>query len=623
MYLQPSEKHFACDIETDGLLDTVTKIFCVTTCNTVTKEERSFTDCDDFSLWMSENPDAIFVGHNFLSFDAVVLNRLWRSQIPVRKIVDTFVLSQLFSPTYAAPKGCRKGGHSLEAWGIRLGYPKGEFDDFTSYSPRMLQYCRRDTRLTALLFRRLTERMRAIGFTERGCEIEHRAWSIIQNQQKRNGFPFNQEKAHELYVTLRAREEELRRDIYALWPPRLEVVGTYKGRLKKDGCESAQYLRHLGQYPKLSNTDDNGYTAHDWVSFNLGSPAQRIEKLLALGWKPVKFTKKTKKGGGGNPQVDEDSLLEFAETNGSPELKSLAKWIVVNSRANMIKTWMDAYDERTKAIHGSLFLASTLRYKHSGPNSANIPSVRIHEVDGHDEPLLGEAGAWTYESRDLWWAGEDEDFTLVGIDAKGVQLRVLANYIDVPAFTENILSEDPHTANMKTFGLPSRRLTKTITYATLMGAGDTRISNEAKVSMAEAKAGKEAFFKAVPSLPGLISRLQEELSKTGRIKLCDGTPILVSSPHMVIPYLLQGDESRLMKQAMIYMDEEIRRNGLSKFVFKVADIHDEHQWRVHASKTEEFISLALPCFIRAGESFGYGIKIEGDAKIGRTWASTH
>jgi DNA polymerase I-like protein with 3'-5' exonuclease and polymerase domains len=286
----------------------------------------------------------------------------------------------------------------------------------------------------------------------------------------------------------------------------------------------------------------------------------------------------------------------------------------------MIQTWMDAYDERTKAIHGSLFIASTLRYKHSQPNSANIPACR---VDKEGNLLLGDAGAWTFEARDLWWAGEDEDYILVGIDAKGVQLRVLANYINHPPFTEAILSEDPHTANMKTFGLSSRTLTKTITYATLMGAGDARISSEAKVSLKEAKEGKEAFFRAVPSLPALIKRLQRELSDTGRITLCDGTPVLVSSPHMVIPYLLQGDESRLMKQALIYLDEELRRNKMSAYCHKVADVHDEWQWRVHKDYVDTFISLSLPCFIRAGESFGYNLPIEGDAKKGRTWGLTH
>jgi DNA polymerase-1 len=628
MYLTPTDNHFACDIETDGLLDTVTRIWCVTTINCVTKEEAAFTNSEDFKLWLSDRPKAILVGHNFISFDGVVLNRLWGCKIPIKRMVDTFVLSQLYNPTYAPPKGCRKGGHSLEAWGLRLNYPKGEFDDFTSYSERMLTYCRRDTRLTALLFRRLSERMRAVGFSERGCEIEHLAWNIIQNKQKKNGFPFDYEKAHGLYVTLRAREEELSHDIRKLWPPVLQEVGRYKGRVKKDGSHSAQYLRHLGQYPKLSDSDDNGYTAYDYVSFNLGSPPQRIEKLLALGWKPVNKTK------AGNPKVDEDELIAYAELSGREEVRKLATWIVVNSRANMIRTWLDAYDEKTRAIHGRLFIASTLRYRHSNPNSANIPAVRTKKGPSGDEILYGEEGSYSYESRDCWYAGE-EGWSLVGIDGTGIQNRCLIHGLiktvgedRVRPFKELALEGDVHKRNIDVLGLANKAAAKKFYYTLMMGGGGARLAADqaqfgTKMTAKEGEAKKAALVATIPGFSELISALVEEMEHGGRIKLCDGTPILVPSPHMVIPYLLQGDESRLMKKALILLDEELRQARISQFCLKVADIHDEWQWKVKDEYVEQFIHLALPCFNRAGAFFKYLIPIDGDAKVGKTWACTH
>jgi DNA polymerase-1 len=233
----------------------------------------------------------------------------------------------------------------------------------------------------------------------------------------------------------------------------------------------------------------------------------------------------------------------------------------------------------------------------------------------------GETGTWTYETRDLWTCGDADRYSLVGIDAKGIQLRVLAHYLNDKEFSDAILSEDPHTANQKRLGLSSRALTKTITYATLMGAGDGRIASEADVSVREAKSAKQKFFEQVPGLPRLISRLQNEVERSGRITLCDGSKVLVSSPHMVIPYLLQGDESRIMKQASIYLDEEIRRHKID--ANKVGDIHDEWQFVVLTEQLELFIQLALSVFPRAGESFDYRVPIEGDAKVGKTWAETH
>jgi hypothetical protein len=91
--------------------------------------------------------------------------------------------------------------------------------------------------------------------------------------------------------------------------------------------------------------------AYDWVEFNLGSPPQRVAKLLELGWKPL--SKNTKEDG--NPKVDEDSLNKFAETSGNEAGKLLAKWVVINSRANMVNNWLvNSYNEKTGAIHGNL-----------------------------------------------------------------------------------------------------------------------------------------------------------------------------------------------------------------------------------------------------------------------------
>jgi DNA polymerase-1 len=556
--------------------------------------------------------------------------------------VDTFILSQVYNPNYPRPKGMKaKGGkiagpHSLEAWGLRLNYPKSEFDDFSKFTPEMLKYCQRDVMLTGLLYIKLTERMRQVGFSEEGVELEHQAWNIIQNKQKRNGFPFNKRKAEELYAEIRHREEQLRDEIYRLWPPRLTLIKTVQNAIKKNGEKSVNYQTAIERYPEVRLLDGNRADVYDYVAFNLGSPPQRIEKLLELGWKPVKFTKKTKKGGGGNPQIDEDSLLAFAESSGRTEVLALAKWIVFNSRANMIQTWLNAYNEDTGAIHGSLFIASTLRYKHSNPNSANIPAVRMKkDADGDEHAVYGEEGSWTYEARDLWDCGDPDEFVLVGIDGTGIQNRCLIHSLiktvgedAVRPFMELSLRGDIHKHNIEVLGLANKAAAKKFYYSLMMGGGGALLASDqaqfgTHMTAKEGEAKKTALISSIPGFYRLIEALQSELSSYGRITLCDGTPILVPSPHMVIPYLLQGDESRLMKRAMVYMDQEIRKARLQNDVYKVADIHDEHQWKVRKEYAEQFVAMALPCFPRAGESFGYRIRIDGDAKIGLSWAKTH
>lgn len=842
-YLTHDGRYWACDIEANDLRDEATVIHCVCVEKLQDGERLSFFQKEDFKTWL-EAEDRILIGHNFLAYDAPVLNRLWQAKVKVSQIIDTFLFSQVYAPNLA-------GGHSLDAWGQRLGDHKIAFSDFSHYTPEMLLYCQQDVSLTKKVYLALTKRLKGEGFTERGIELEHLAWNIIQNKQKRNGFPFNQEKADLLYAELRTREEQLKKEIYRLWPPVLECVRTFARGFKSDGTRTKGYLGHLGQYPKLEDNPDGSYNAYDYVEFDLGSPKQRIQKLLDLGWEPVNFTEK------GNPKVDEDEMVAFAESSGIKEAKALAEWVVTNARANMIRNWQQAVKQETGHIHGSLFLASTLRYKHSKPNTANIPG---------NEAQYGEA------CRNLWDCGDEKEWSLVGIDAKGIQLRILAHYLDVPSFTEAILSEDPHTANQRAMELPTRSLTKTITYAcvpmhtraltkrgwlsydeivegdlvmsynmekgvkewtpilnkikydkapvvrmghkntfkvestpshrwvvqnrrkkgeaglknserpfwfttteemtserniltnaptldetpdsgfdfissvkygtdwvqavldmsqrerqtflagfciadgfqqgtkwgwsqlrgplyeaaltasylvndgflythtralsngnsigtvllnprphvtstffeyeeleeqpvwcletengtwvmrqgdcititgnSIMGSGVALMAKTAGVPLSEARRYKDMFFKGL-GLDQLISRLQDDLKIEGRITLCTGNKLLVPSDHMVIPYLLQGDESQIMKLAMVMIDREVRRSGYSRDILQVGMIHDELQFQVRAGLEEAFVALALPCFEEVGRELKFNLPIEGDAKIGKAWNETH
>jgi hypothetical protein len=223
----------------------------------------------------------------------------------------------------------------------------------------------------------------------------------------------------------------------------------------------------------------------------------------------------------------------------------------------------------------------------------------------------------------------------VGIDGTGIQNRCLIHGLiktvgeeAVRPFKELALEGDVHKRNIEVLGLANKAAAKKFYYTLMMGGQGARLAADqaqfgTKLTAKEGTILKDKMIASIPGFHKLIEVLQKELSDTGRITLCDGTPIIVKSPHMVIPYLLQGDESRLMKKALIFVDEEIRRRKHTSFVFKVADIHDEWQWKVHNDYVAEFIEYSLPCFVKAGEHFNYNIPITGDSKVGKTWAETH
>lgn len=618
MYLTPNDKKWACDIEGD--LIPSTRVWCFCAVNVKTEEEVSLTSYEEIKEWIDarRSDDCVFIFHNGFGYDAPTLNRIVGTQLTASNLIDTMVMSQHYSPSIT-------GGHGLGAWGERLRYPKGEFNDFSQLSPEMVSYCLRDARLCRRVYLALVKKMNALKFTDIGCEIEHRSWSLIQ-KQKQNGFHFNIEGAHVLYAKLRTKENEIRDEILTYWPPTLECVKHFKQCRKKDGSYTKGYLDHLEQYERLDETGDGGYDAFAYVSFHVGSPDQRVEKLLELGWEPLEFTPT------GNPKPTDKgklvpSLVSFVEQSGRPEPRLIAQWMEVNARANMINTWMEAYDDNTQCIHGSLWLANTLRYKHSAPNTANIPAVRVGKrpilSGGFEEyPLFEEEGAYTYEARDLWDTRDRNSRRLVGVDAKGIQLRVLAHYLNNPAFTKAVLDGDPHSYNQEIGGFNTRAVAKTFIYAFLLGAGDAKVGQIIGGSTKDGKDIKSRFINNFPGLQELLLRLEREIERTGRIRLIDGTPIIVSSPHTRLGYLLQGDENRIMKKAAILTAREVARRKLD--VIKVGDIHDEWQNDVLLDHVDEFVNDVCPVsFSSSGKFFNYRIPIDCDSKIGLTWAETH
>jgi len=616
LYLtKPLNEIWSGDIETESLTPSIIHVATFKNCGT--GEEVILETLEEIKEWVNAkfHDDCVFVFHNGLRFDVPVLNRLAKTRIPVSKVFDTLLYSMVYNPSLV-------GGHSLESWGRRVKLPKTDFHEYSVYTPAMRDYCMQDTRICCATYKALRKKMLEYGQSERGLELEHRSWFLLSKQFK-NGFGFDKQEADKLYIELKNIEKELQDEIYRTWPPVLQAVQTYKKAFKLDGSPSAGYVKHLEQYPKIELADDGSYTAFDWVEFSLGSPNQRIEKLLELGWKPREPTKS-----GNSWKVTEKgelvpSLEEFLVDNPETPAKALAQWLNINTRSSMLNTWLEAYNEETKCIHGTVFLANTLRYRHSGPNTANIPAVRLypkgHEQEGKVQ--YGRDGYYTYEARNLWQTRDPKTRRLVGVDAKGIQLRVLAHYLGNKEFTKQLLEGDPHEYNRELAGIRTRADAKTFIYAFLLGAGDAKIGQIIKGTTREGKEVKQRFINNFPGLKELLDRLKYGIKRTGRITLCDGSKIPVTSDHTALGYLLQGDESRIMKQASIFIDEGVRRQKLD--ALKVCDIHDEHQTDTLIEHIPAFVEVNHQSFRDSGLSFNYSVPIECDWKEGVTWAKTH
>lgn len=602
MYLtrKSGAKYYALDIETDSLKAERIYVCCVEDVDT--NQRWTFTDAGRFNAFWPAG--AVAVGHNAISFDVPVLRRLWGSNIRLSETVDTLVLSLLYNPRLPRPEGYtgRAGAHSLKAWGYRLGEHKIDFDDWSELTEDMIEYCRQDVAVTVKLYHALCSKMNSLGYSEKSAKIEHQFRHLIDKQET-SGFAFNRLRANMLYQRLRSNQSKIETEVRSFFPPKRVIAGEYEYRVKKDGEPVSSFLRHQEQCPDLVfNKSGTRYRTFEDRPFNLGSPMQRAERLLDLGWKPKRVTAK------GSPQVDEASVLEFADQSGNQYVRMIADWLVHNGRANMIKTWLDALQPDSR-IHGTVMScgAGSRRCTHSSPNTANIPSSSVR---------------FGQDCRSLWVPSEGN--VLVGVDAKGLEGRVFVHYLDNPT-AEEFMMNDPHTKNAQAVSEAvgfdvSRSLTKNIFYGRLYGASDRKLGEIIGKGAKHGKLCRDAIDTNIPGFERLVKSIAREFERnSGRLQTIDGGFVVCPGSHASINYKFQSAGAIFMKQALIRFYE--MAEGLDFQV--VGNIHDEWQIDAKPEHAEQVGQAACRAMTQAGIDLEFNIKMEGDYAIGRNWSETH
>lgn len=497
------------------------------------------------------------VGHNLIGYDLPVLKRLWGVSVAPERIVDTLVLSRLYDPS-------RAGGHSLKVWGELLGFPKGDHDDWSCLSTAMIEYCERDTEVTEAVHKQLVKDM--AGFDQRSIDLEHKVQYAVQ-QQERNGWLLDQELSYDLLATFKERMNEIEEGLQEKFPPIIHQRWSEKtGKRLKDRVEV----------------------------FNVGSRQQIARRLSTLG---VVFEKVTEKG---NPIVDEAVL----DTIDLPEARSISEYLMLQKRYAQVHSWLEHVQDDGR-VHGRVISngAVTGRMTHQSPNMAQVPAS--HSPFGH-------------ECRSCWTVPEGK--ALVGFDASGLELRMLAHYMDDKEFTNVLLTEDIHTRNQLAAGLETRPQAKTFIYAFLYGAGDAKIGTIVGGSAKDGADLKRRFLSNTPSLESLRDRVARA-SGRGYLTGLDGRRLRVRSEHAALNTLLQAAGAIVMKQALVILDNYARQWKLDyKFI---GNIHDEVQSEVAADQAEKYGWLAVECLKAAGLEFNLRCPLDGEYKVGTTWAETH
>jgi DNA polymerase I-like protein with 3'-5' exonuclease and polymerase domains len=601
------------DIESNGFLADLTKIHCIAYRDEAGGEVKSVGGKTDEKIrnFLTHLEDApVLIGHNIIEFDVPALKKVYPSFNPKGELWDTLLDCQTiwtdlrdkdFAFQRKNPDFPTKhiGRHSLKAWGVRLGVYKidilkqldAEEDSaaaFAEWTQELEDYCKQDVVVGAKLYELIKVHER---FSKQAhdMEMEFKQYMLAQEQE---GFPFDEKAAQELYAELAAERARLESELQAAFPP-WEVS---KDFIPKRDNKTKGYV--AGVPFKKSKVVQFNPRSHDHIASRLAA---------VRGWKPESFTES------GKPETDGDVIAALGNT--WPECKVLARHIEIQKIIGMVAEGRSAYLKKLSPdgrLRGRVGTCGTVtgRCSHKEPNLGNIPR----------RSDLGK------RVRKLFIA--PTGFKLVGCDAKGLELRMLAHFLarfDGGNYVKVVVEGDPHSYHQQLAGLPTRDNAKTFIYGFIYGAGDEKIGLIVGKGAAVGRKLRFTFLKKFPALDQLKNAVAAKAKMYGTIKGLDGRALYVRAIYSSLNTLLQSAGALVMKMAVVIFNREIRKRGWfqSGAVRQVAFVHDEIQSLVREDLVTEVEQLAVECIRKAGEYFGLRCPTDGDAKHGSTWGDTH
>lgn len=585
----------AFDIEANGLLDTVSKVHCLCAVDLDSDQTWQFGPSQiEEGLELLKTAD-LLVAHNALGYDMPVLKKLFGFEH--HTVRDTLIIARLIHSNLKdtdanrmaqglIPRDCY-GSDSLKAWGYRLGEHKGEYDGgWDEWSQVMQDYCAQDVQV----LKRLWHFLQPETYSPEAIELEHDIARVCLSMTH-FGWTFDKDKAADLYGKLAARREELSKALIAKFGSWEEVD---KVLIPKRDNKARGYKAGVP------------VTKMKTVEFNPNSRQHIEKKLREMGWKPEVFTES------GQAKLDESTLSKVD----IPEAKLLVEHFLIEKRLGQLADgdagWLKLVQPDGR-IHGRYNTMGTVtgRSAHFGPNIAQVPAGK---------------SPYGKECRELFTV--PKGWSMVGADMAGLELRCLAHYLhayDGGTYGDLVLNGDVHSENQKAAGLPTRDNAKTFIYAFLYGAGPSKIG---KIVNGSAKHGQELIDRFMRGLPafGKLRQAVSTAAQKGWLKGLDGRRIPVRSEHAALNSLLQGCGAILCKRWVVDAHKSLKaqyKEGYDgDFVF-CGWIHDELQVACREEIAEQVGDIIANCARKAGDPYGFKIRLDSEYIIGRSWADTH
>jgi DNA polymerase I-like protein with 3'-5' exonuclease and polymerase domains len=634
-----------------------------------TEEVTTFDDTTKEQLQSHLDKYTKIIGHFIIGYDIPALERTWGIKFN-HTVYDTLVMSRLLNPD--------RGDHTLEWWGNFLGNPKGDYDDWSRYTPEMLEYCIQDTRLTLDVYRYLVKEAGNWPWAK-AYKTELRVASIIRDQEE-YGVLFNQDLGKKYLEDLNKKMNDLEEKIEPLLPlkaiPKSQLKMPPKNRFLKDGNPSAlakkYFSKHL--FPVFSEKDDCDRWYVDYgdgnpvrledameplvthTKMSLSDTGSIKEWLISLGWEPTLWNLKKDKVTG--KKIKTSPKLVDQAKNPCPNLASLGdtvdfigdlvKWLSYRNRRNVILSdkgtgWLaNPRLQKDGRLSASANTCGTNTGRFTHRVVANVPRT---------------TSLYGYEMRSLFTV--PNDYYMVGWDASGLESRLEAHYTykyDGGSYAKELLDGDIHSKNAEVFHC-DRDTAKTVKYAVTYGAKGPKLATTLGIPVKDGQRIYDQFWEASFALQSLKTALTRYWKEKGSkfIKGLDGRKVPTRSEHSLVNTLFQSGGIVCMKKAMIWWADKIKEEGLD--AHQVVHYHDEAQSEVHKSlikfkrfntkeEAEEFKDtkiwsavfetesgifraysrpgeLGVLSIREAGVELGLNVPLDAEYKVGKTWAQTH
>jgi len=287
----------------------------------------------------------------------------------------------------------------------------------------------------------------------------------------------------------------------------------------------------------------------------------------------------------GNPSLTKEVLDDIIDE--MPEdVRVVAKLIKeIRHHEKRINTYYDGYlcaADKDGVVHPTMWQAgtSTGRFSYSNPNLQNIPKEKKSNapfvVRGCFKPRPGTV--------------------FVSFDYAQMEYRLLAAYANESDIIRRVMGgEDFHDVAASMFGV-ERDPAKTLNFAILYGAGDSKLSRMLGVAQSTAQRLKLKYFLALPRVEKLIDKIKSIGKSRGYVTTWLGRN-LYSDPQGVyaLPnHLIQGGGADVVKVAMVNIAREVPT------VPMVLQVHDQLIFEVRPDqygllpKIQELMETAFP-----------------------------